>query len=98
MVLYSAGYLAVMVTFALLHLHASRRRRELELDDVEAYVTRWSTRFYSAQAAVAGLSIAIAATGHAALAGWSYFLMFPLGFGYSRRLNAFAARPRAGSP
>jgi hypothetical protein len=94
MVLYSGGYLAVMATFALMHLQAARRRTELALDDVEAYVTRWSTRFYAAQAAVAAVSIAIAASGHAALAGWSYFLMFPLGFGYSRRMRRQVERLR----
>lgn len=94
MVLYSSGYLAVMATFALMHRQAVRRRDELGFSDVEAYVARWSTRFYAAQAVVAACSIGIAASGHAALAGWSYFLMFPLGFFYGRRLRAYTARLR----
>lgn len=97
MVLYSSGYLAVVATFALMHGQAARRRHELELDDVEAYVTRWSTRYYAAQAGVAALSIALALSGHASLAGWCYFLMFPLGFLFGHRLRIHAARLRTSS-
>ncbi len=80
MVLYGAGYAAVSLTFAWLHRHALRRRQELELDSRELVLTRHEVWSNFANAAVAALSVAVALLSRPALAGWLYFLLFPLGW------------------
>jgi hypothetical protein len=87
MMLYGAGYCAVMLTFAMLYRHAGRRAVTLELDVVEAYLTRWSARNHLLHALVALVSIGVAALGHPASAGWCYFLLFPVSFIYGLRMG-----------
>jgi Endosomal/lysosomal potassium channel TMEM175 len=94
MILYSTGYCAVMATFAALYQHALRRATALELDAIEQCLTRGSLRFYCVQVAVALLSIALAAAGHPALAGWCYFLLCPLGFAHGLHVRRSVERLR----
>ena len=39
-IIYGCGYMAVFLVLALLHVHAWRRRHELELTPVELHITR----------------------------------------------------------
>lgn len=81
MVLYGAGFVAVFTLFLLLHLHAWRRRRELELTPREEFVTRSGIERQLLYIAVGGLSIALAAFGGDRLAFWSgisYALLGPV--------------------
>lgn len=57
---FSLGYAAVFSVFALLHLYAYRKRRELELNEYEALHTRHDTFTY-AVAAGTGVLVAITA-------------------------------------
>jgi hypothetical protein len=54
---------AVFAIFALLHLHALRRREMLELDELEVHDTRDNIRECVLNAAVCIASIAVAANG-----------------------------------
>jgi len=100
MVLYSAGYLTVMLLFALLYWHAWRRRALLELDPLETLITRSTLQGWLLQAGVAALSIVIALSvpsGSAHWAGWAYMLMGPVmglhGVRHGRAVERLRARP-----
>ena len=80
MVLYGAGYAAVSLTFDWMHRHALRRAQELELDSRELVLTRHEIWSNGASAGVALLSIVVALVSRPDLAGWLYFLLFPLGW------------------
>lgn len=78
MVVYGLGYLAVFTMLFLLHLHAWRRRHELELSPVEQWMTRHTLQEQASQMVIAGLSIALAVQGHPAWAGYTYLLIMPV--------------------
>jgi uncharacterized membrane protein len=63
MVVYSLGYLAVFTVFALLQRHAFNKRKELELSEMECYVTRMGMFSYLISVGFAVLSIVIALSG-----------------------------------
>ena len=80
-VFYGVGLIAVEATFALLYRHAWRQREALALDARERLQTRASIEGALLSAAIAVLSILIAATGGripVAWAGWVYFLNGPV--------------------
>jgi transmembrane protein TMEM174 (potassium channel) len=77
MVVYSLGYFAVFLVFVLLHLHAYRRRADLELDDVEVFDTVSSLQAHGISVAVALLSVALAGFSRIPFAGFIYFLLGP---------------------
>ncbi len=79
MVIYSSGFLAVFAVFALLYVHAYRRRRDLDLDPVETYDTRTSIQYHLVFVGVAASSILLAAVGGAAATPWSGLVYFLLG-------------------
>jgi uncharacterized membrane protein len=88
MYVYGAGFAAVELLFAALHLLAWRRRDRLGLDAVEAWETRASAWLDVAVASVGLLSIAITALGGSAFwAGMAYFLVGPV-IGFGRALMA----------
>jgi uncharacterized membrane protein len=93
MVIYSIGFLAVFLVFALLHWHAYRKRDELELNPIEILTTRSSLWAYGICVIIALFSITIASIGgrnNAALAGWIYFLIGP-----AETVNGIIARKQA---
>jgi uncharacterized membrane protein len=82
MLVYGLGFTAIFFLFALLHVHAWRRREALAMDADERRQTRHAVEHHLLLAGVGGLSIAIVAFGRGdarvALAGWSYALIGPL--------------------
>ncbi|HEU0051758.1 MAG TPA: TMEM175 family protein [Longimicrobium sp.] len=81
MVVYGAGYMAVFLVFALLHLHALRRREALELNALEVYDTVDNVRESLLNVGVGVLSIVLAlygGPGGPMLAGLCYWLVGPV--------------------
>ena len=79
MVLYSSGVLVLFVVFILLHWHAWRQRRALELDPVEELQLRYSTRSHAISAGIAVVSLLLLAVwpDESMWAGLIYCLMGP---------------------
>ncbi|MET0622564.1 MAG: TMEM175 family protein [Pyrinomonadaceae bacterium] len=80
---YGAGFAAVFAIFALLYLHAHRRRVALELNAVERFDTVSSFQENALMSLVGVLSLSIALARHpryTALAGMSYWLIAPVLF------------------
>lgn len=80
MIIYGFGFLAVFLIFCLFHLHAYRRRAELQLNALESYQTRSSVIAYGICVAAALFSLAIASIGGplaTMLSGWVYALIGP---------------------
>ncbi|HEU0014522.1 MAG TPA: TMEM175 family protein [Longimicrobium sp.] len=89
MVIFSGGYIAVFGLFALLHVHAWRKRGELELNEVEVFDTVDNVRESLLNVAVAVVSVLLAVFGGemgAFLAGMVYWLVGPI-----MTINGFAA-------
>ena len=80
MLVYGLGYLSVFVIFALLHLHAYRKRAELELSELEVFDTVDNVRESVLNITIAALSIVLAYFGGPSgpsLGGLSYWLIGP---------------------
>lgn len=80
MLIYSSGFVAIFLTFALMYIHAYRKRNLLQLNEVERVSTLASINMHLIYTGVALLSVIMAATGDqfwAAMAGWSYALLWP---------------------
>lgn len=80
MIIFGIGYVAVFFIFVLLHLHAYRKRDELELNELERFDTRHDLRENIINVLIGLLSIAVAAIGgprYAGLAGLTYMLLGP---------------------
>jgi uncharacterized membrane protein len=78
MITFDVGYLAVFAVFLLLFLHAYRKRKELELNELEVFDTRNSLQEMALNCCIALLSLAIAFFGgprYAGLAGFVYLLI-----------------------
>jgi uncharacterized membrane protein len=75
--IYGAGFAAVFLLFTLLHLHAYKLRRALELNEVEVLLTRISIHENLILSITGLLSFAIALE-YPAWAGWFYFLLGPV--------------------
>jgi hypothetical protein len=77
MLIFSAGYVAVFAVFILLYLHAYRKRRELELSEIEVFDTRNSIQEGGLNCGIGLLSMTIAAFGGrlAVFAGPIYMLV-----------------------
>ena len=102
MQIYSLGVLAVFSLFALLYLHAWRKRDELDLTPAEALETQLSVMDNAGIAGIAVLSLLIARFGGSfyatTIAGPIYFLIGPFKFALGaythrahRRLEAAAS-------
>jgi len=90
MVIYSLGYIAVFVLFALLYHYAYRKRAELELNEYEAVRTLHAVIFQLGFAAVGVLVIVTALllpVRHAGYAGILYSLNGVVGFGFGTTLG-----------
>ena len=78
---YGAGFAAVFAIFALLYLHAYRRRTTLELTELECFDTRSEFQENALMSLVGLVSISIALTRnprYMTLAGMSYWLIGPV--------------------
>jgi len=84
MIIYGLGFVAVFLLLALLYYHAYRRRKELELNQLEIFDTRSTIGVFTIQIGVGIVSVLIAViggSGFSGIAGMSYFLLGPaLGF------------------
>ena len=108
LVVYGAGFAAVFAIFALLYLHAYRRRAALELNELESHDTVSSFQENALMALVGLVSLALALTRnprYMTAAGMSYWLIGPVMFlhGYARgrrrkRLEQNLAAHAAQSP
>jgi hypothetical protein len=81
MLIYGLGYVAVFGIFVLMHLHAYRRRRELELSPVETFDTQASIRENALQTGIGILSVSLVLIGGPAWALWAgltYMLIGPV--------------------
>jgi uncharacterized membrane protein len=81
MTIYGLGYIAVFGVFALLYVHAYRKRESLALNELERFDTRASMRESVLNVSVALLSVLIVTIGGANLAGiagLTYVLVGPL--------------------
>ncbi len=77
MIIFDVGYLAVFAVFLLLFWHAYRKRKELELNELEGFDTRNSLQEMALNCVIALLSLAIVLLGgpkYAGLAGLVYML------------------------
>jgi uncharacterized membrane protein len=92
---YNVGFMAVWSDFALLYLHALRRRSILQLDPVEVLHTKESLYAFLVNISVALLSSLVAVAGGARLtwlAGSCYFLIGPARTVLGRRMGAARRR------
>lgn len=83
MIVFSAGYMAVFLIFALLHVHAWRLRDALELDALERFDTVDNVRESLLNVGIGAASVLLALLGGvvgAALAGFIYWLVGPVVF------------------
>ena len=82
MLFYSAGFAMICSLFILMHVHAYRRRVELELDAIECCLTRGAISAQMVSLAIALVSIVLAAMGGVGTpwSGLIYFLMGPAHF------------------
>lgn len=77
MLTFGIGYVAVFGVFVLLYLHAYRKQRQLELDQIEIFDTRYSIQESALNCGIGLLSMALAAFGgrYSGLAGPVYMLV-----------------------
>jgi Endosomal/lysosomal potassium channel TMEM175 len=77
LMIFGIGYVAVFGVFVLLYLRAYRRRKQLELNDIEIFDTRNSIQECALNCAVGLLSLMIAAFGgrYSMFAGPAYMLI-----------------------
>jgi uncharacterized membrane protein len=81
LIVYGAGFAAVFAIFALLYLHAYRRRGALELTELECFDTRSEFQENALMSLVGVVSIALALTRnprYMTVAGMSYWLIGPV--------------------
>lgn len=81
MEIYGVGFIAIFAVFALLYLHAYRKRAELDLSPVEAFDTRESIQEALLNIGIGVLSVTLAVAGGrrgSILAGWTYALLGPV--------------------
>jgi uncharacterized membrane protein len=97
MAIYSAGFAAVFVVFALMYLHASRQRAMLELSTDEAITAEEQVSNCLIMAGVGLFSVLLAlalpSPWAGPIAGATYFLIGPLQFINGRRYTQKRATP-----
>src|SRR5437588_1654662 len=103
---YGIGFAAVFLIFALLYLHAYRKRRALDLSELETFDTRISLQENALTMLIGLLSVAVAVFGgsrYAFFSGMTYWLIAPLLFvhgtlmgGRRRRIEGRADASAAG--
>ncbi|HET7232289.1 MAG TPA: TMEM175 family protein [Longimicrobium sp.] len=98
MVIFGAGYVAVFLIFALLHMHAYRLRGALELDEMERFETLDNLRESLLNAAIGVLSMSVAGfggSGWTGQAGMCYWLVGPVMMAHGFWAGARRRRLRA---
>jgi uncharacterized membrane protein len=90
--IYSAGFIAVFVLFALLHWHALAHAAELQLDRRELDVTRTSLRAYLWIAAIGVVSAVLALAAPGWMTPWAGMLYFLIGVVMWWQWSRFARR------
>jgi uncharacterized membrane protein len=100
MAIFGLGFAAVFAVFALLYRHAYRKRRELELNELETYDTRTHARENALNVAIGLLSVAVALGGgprYSLFSGLVYWLIAPAQFlhGYLRGRRRKRLEPAA---
>lgn len=83
--IYGIGFAAVFAIFALLYLHAYRKRASLGLNELETFDTRIWAQENALMVLVGALSVLIAVFGgtrHTLLSGMSYWLIAPIQFAH----------------
>ena len=99
MIIYSAGFMAVYIVFALLYQHAYKLRGELELNELEIYETRSVVQENILMVAIGAVAIILAMLNGPAFSGMTYILIGPLqtalGFKHSKRRKEIAATMQA---
>lgn len=80
MLIYGLGFASIFLIFLLMHLHAYRKRAELELTAPEIYDTKTQMIHHAGYIGIGLLSTIFAVTfsGHPQWAGWAYFLIGPV--------------------
>ena len=85
MAIFGIGFIAVFVVFALLYLHAYRKRAEIQLNALEVFDTRTQIQDNALNVLIGILSITIAYAGgprYGGLAGMVYWLIGPVQFAH----------------
>ena len=88
--IYGIGFAAVFAIFALLYLHAYRKRAALELNELETYDTRIWAQENALMVAVGALSVCIALFGgsrHTLLSGMTYWFIAPILFAHGTMMG-----------
>jgi uncharacterized membrane protein len=80
MIIFGLGYLAVFLVFVLLHLHAYRKREELELNSLERFDTISSIQEAGLNCVIALVSISLVYFGGARYSGLSGVTYMSTGF------------------
>jgi len=78
MEVYGLGYLAVFGMLLLLHVHAWRRREDLELTPLERFITKATMREQAIQIGIAATSVTLAVAGQPGWAGLVYVTVGPV--------------------
>jgi uncharacterized membrane protein len=79
--IYGLGFIGIFLIFALMNMHAYRKRAELALNEVERHDTKTSITMYLGWVCVGLASIAVAylvPPRQIGLAGWTYSLLGPV--------------------
>jgi uncharacterized membrane protein len=79
--IYGLGFAGIFLVFALMHVHAYRKREQLQLNAIEVHDTKGAIVMYAGNVAISLLSMAIAhlvERKYVGLAGWTYFLLGPI--------------------
>jgi uncharacterized membrane protein len=94
LVIYGAGYAAVFLIFALLYLHAWRRREELALNQLERMKTRHSLIDHVAMVIVGVLSASLALSLPLRLVGLAGYFYFVIGLYFTVAGTIFGKQQR----
>lgn len=98
---YSSGVVAVFAMLLLMHCHAWRRRKELQLDEIEEHLLRDAIGSHAISTGIGLLSLvmALATPSLTSVSGWIYCAMGPLhgwhGSRTAKRLARLTATPPA---
>jgi len=80
MIIFGVGYFAVFLVFVFLHLHAYRKREELELNAVEKFDTIGSIQESALNCLIAIVSISMVYFGGPRYSGWAGVIYMSTGF------------------
>lgn len=79
MVIYGVGFAGIFAVFVAMYVHAWRKRRELELTEMELYDTKTSMIMYSSYVVIGLLSALVGATASGPAVRWAGLMYWLLG-------------------